>query len=120
MTSYFYDSYAIIEYINKNGNYKPHFEKAKGVTTILNLMEVYYRMLKDHGAEKAEIVYSYISQIVIRFGEDTIKEAMKFRVENKDFSYADCIGYILAKKNGVKFLTGDNQFKDLPNVEFVK
>ena len=45
-----------------------------------------------------------------------------FRLLNKKrkLSYVDCLGYILAGMNGAKFLTGDNQFKDLQNVEFVK
>ena len=32
----------------------------------------------------------------------------------------DCVGYVVAKRVGVKFLTGDREFKDMPNVEFVK
>ena len=32
----------------------------------------------------------------------------------------DCIGYILAKNIGIKFLTGDKEFENLDNVEFVK
>ena len=52
----------------------------------------------------------------------TIKNAMKFRLANKKkkLSYADCIGYQLAKEHGLKFLTGDKEFENLPNVEFVK
>ena len=47
---------------------------------------------------------------------------MKFRLKNKkmDLSYADCIGYIYACENNLKFLTGDEKFKDMDNVEFVK
>ena len=52
----------------------------------------------------------------------TIKEANEFRLLNKSrkLSYADCIGYIIARRYGLKFLTGDKQFSDMPNVEFVK
>ncbi len=32
----------------------------------------------------------------------------------------DCIGYITARKLGIKFLTGDNKFEDKIGVEFVK
>ncbi len=32
----------------------------------------------------------------------------------------DCIGYIFAKQLGIKFLTGDKEFENLDNVEFVK
>ena len=35
-------------------------------------------------------------------------------------SFIDCIGYYLAKKNKAKFLTGDEKFKNMENVEFVK
>jgi hypothetical protein len=35
-------------------------------------------------------------------------------------SYADAIGYIYSKQNNLKFLTCDDQFKDLPNVEHIK
>ena len=51
-----------------------------------------------------------------------IKEAMKLKLKFKDkkLSYVDCIGYVFALELGLKFLTGDNEFKDLVNVEFVK
>ena len=32
----------------------------------------------------------------------------------------DCIGYIMAKKLNIKFLTGDKEFENFLNVEFVK
>ncbi len=58
------------------------------------------------------------------FSDDDIKEAMKMRLRLKagktSLSYADALGYHLAKKLGMKFLTGDDAFKHLPNVEFVK
>ena len=35
-------------------------------------------------------------------------------------SYVDCIGYMISRQLGIKFLTGDEQFKDFEGVEFVK
>ena len=54
--------------------------------------------------------------------DDIIKQANEFRLNNykRELSYIDCLGYILAKKRGFKFLTGDEQFKYFDNVEFVK
>ena len=54
--------------------------------------------------------------------DETLKEAMKFRKELKkrDVSYTDSIGYIYAKRHNMKFLTGDKEFENLENVEFVK
>ena len=72
--------------------------------------------------EKAEKYYNYLVKFVVDFDDETIKEAMKFRAENKsrNLSYIDCIGYIIAIRNNIKFLTGDEQFKNFPNVEFAK
>ena len=49
-------------------------------------------------------------------------EAAKFKYKNKKMklSYADCIGYITAQENNMKFLTGDKDFKSIKGVEFVK
>lgn len=32
----------------------------------------------------------------------------------------DCIGYVYAKENGLRFVTGDKEFEGMENVEFVK
>ena len=47
---------------------------------------------------------------------------MGFRFNNlkKDISMTDCIGYFLAKSLGIKFLTGDKEFENMKDVEFVK
>lgn len=49
-----------------------------------------------------------------------LKEAMDFKIKHKKFSIPDVIGYIVAKRHKVKFLTGDEGFRHFPNVEFVK
>ena len=35
-------------------------------------------------------------------------------------SYTDVVGYTLSRSLGFKFLTGDEAFRNLENVEFVK
>ena len=45
---------------------------------------------------------------------------MSLKIKNKQRSIPDVMGYIIAKKYNAKFLTGDKEFKDVPNVEFVK
>ena len=42
----------------------------------------------------------------------------KYRKEK--LSMTDCIGYAAAERSGMKFLTGDEKFKNKKNVEFVK
>ncbi len=120
---HFLDTYAIIEFVNGNKKYAKYF-KHNNITTKLCLMELYYKYLRDVGKQWAEKIYTKFLVFVVDFDDETIKEAMEFRLEmrreGKDISYTDAIGYIVAKKNRIKFLTGDKEFKGLPNIEFVK
>lgn len=119
--SYFFDSYAIIDIFLGNKNYERYIN-VRYVLTKLNLFEVYYNIAKDFGEEKAdEILQKHYSNIIDYEGL-VIKEAAKFRLQHKkqDLSMTDCIGYIIAKKLNIKFLTGDKEFQNMANVEFVK
>lgn len=51
-----------------------------------------------------------------------ITEAMELRNKWKrlNVSSTDCISYVMAQHLGIRFLTGDKQFKDKANVEFVR
>ncbi len=119
--TYFFDTYAFHELIKGGENYKA-YTAASILTTRLNLMELYYTMLLKYGQQEAERCYSLFLDFVVDIDDDIIKEAMMFKKESKkrSLSYIDCIGYILAKRRGVKFLTGDKEFEHLENVEFVK
>ncbi len=122
MTKYFYDSYAIIEYLKDNPKFYFYFEESEGVTTLCNVMEVYYSVLKEFGINKAKLALDVLRTFLINFDFKDIESSMNFRFKNKNkkFSYTDCLGYTIAKKLNIKFLTGDQGFKDLPNVEFIK
>ena len=120
--TYFYDTYAIFELIRGNPNYSKFIEGVNFITTKLNLMELYYGLLVKHDEQTADKHYESNVDHCINITSEIIKEAMHFRKnhKNKDLSYIDCVGYIAAKKNGTKFLTGDKEFEYLDNVEFVK
>ena len=121
-TTFFYDTYAILEIIKGNTNYRNYVKDIGIVTTRLNLMELYYRLYVLHGLETADLYYQKYKSFAIEVDDSIIKKAMQFRAEHKakDLSYVDCIGYIFAKKNKIKFLTGDRQFEGMENMEFVK
>ncbi len=120
MGIFFYDSYAIIEYLNNNPKFVSYFEQHTGILTLLNVLEVYYSVLADAGEEKADVVLETLLPFVVEPTKETIRKAMKFRYEQrkKKLSYADCLGYQVALERGVKFLTGDKQFEHIKNVEF--
>ncbi len=120
---FFYDSYAVLAYLSDHPKYRNYFEENDGVLTKLNLLEIYYRMLEVHGAKSASSVVKTFSKYVVDFGVQEIEGAMKLRLKLKksgfDVSYADALGYYIALKSNMMFLTGDKWFKRLKNVEFV-
>jgi len=120
--NYFWDSYAIIELENGNEKYLKYSDYPV-ILTLFNLAEVYWVILNQLGEKEADKVYDGYRSSVIEIDDETLKEAIKFRkkvYKNKKISYIDAIGYTYALRNKLVFLTGDKEFADLENVEFVK
>ena len=120
--TFFYDTYAIFEIAKGNPNYDDYTDNIGIAITKLNLMELYYKFLINFGIEMAELYYEKYKQFAVDISDTLIKNAMILRAKHKskDLSYADCVGYAFAIEHKIKFLTGDIQFKDIENVEFVK
>lgn len=119
----FLDTFAIIEIDRGNPNYRKYaLKQIDAITTVFNLIEIYFYYLKNYGQIEADDVYKIIKDMAIEIDDYIIKEAGKFKLLHlkKRFSFADCIGYITALKFKAKFLTGDYAFKGLENVEFVR
>jgi len=118
---YFFDSYAVMEIIKGNPNYKKYLDK-NVVLIKENIFEIYLSVLRQIDKEKANSIIDDYYPCVIDFDKDVIKEAaeLKLRHYKQNISMTDCIGYILAMKLGIKFLTGDKEFEGFENVEFVK
>jgi len=121
MTNYFFDTYAIIEIIKENKAYSS-YSKELIITSMLNFGELYYALLKDFNEAVANEWRRILEQTLLLIDTDIIVKAMIFKYENKNknFSFIDCVGYVLAKENNLTFLTGDKEFMNMPNVEFVK
>ena len=120
--SYFWDSYAIIELENGNENYLKYSDYPV-ILTLFNLAEVYWVILNQLGEKEADKVYEGYRSAVVDIDDATLKEAIKFRkkvYKNKKISYVDAIGYTYALRNNLVFLTGDEAFEHLENVEFNK
>ena len=115
------DTYALIELLGGNPNYKPYLSHIL-ITTKFNLIELYYHFLHDYGKEAADKYLSLYSKFVIPITDNSIRKGMDFKLKHKGekLSYADCIGYAIALELGIKFLTGDQKFENKDNVEFVK
>ena len=117
--TYFFDTYAFFEVINGNLNYKKYFN-SKIITSIFNLAELNYNLKKEMEKNKVDSYTKDYYSNVIEVKLEDIYEAMDLKTKHRKLSIPDAIGYVLAKRHKVKFLTGDEGFKDFDNVEFVK
>lgn len=118
--AFVFDTYALIEIIGGNKKYIPYLSSGIVINNFI-LAELCYNLLKEHGVEKSGAYVDKYALFAVRVDTAIIKEAMAFRfsLKKRKVSMIDCIGYIQAKKLGIKFLTGDKEFKDMDNIEFV-
>ncbi len=120
--SFFLDTYAIFEIISGNPGYA-FLKKGEGImTSSLNLMELYHGLLSKVNVSEAERYYDAFLDYTVPFDTFIIKESMKFRFaqRKRKLSYADCVGYIIAKTRGAAFVTGDREFEGMDGVRYIK
>ncbi|MBI2056801.1 PIN domain-containing protein [Candidatus Pacearchaeota archaeon] len=117
---YFFDTYAIMEIIEGNKNYKGYLDSDVVINNFI-FAELCYVLFRDKDKKAKEHLSKY-SKYILSVKPEWIEEAMQFRLKWKDrsVSITDCIGYVMAKKMEIKFLTGDKEFEKMENVEFVK
>jgi predicted nucleic acid-binding protein len=116
---FFFDTYAFFEIIRGNPRYDPYLD-SRITTTIFNLAELNYNLKKEKNKKIADEYTDKYSKFIVNVSIDDIKMAMDFKTIHKHLSIPDAVGYTAAKRLGVKFLTGDKDFEDMDNVEFVK
>ena len=117
--TYFFDTYALFEILAGNKNYEKYFN-CSIIITIFNLVEFNYNLKKEMAKEKANSLTADYKDFAVEVEFKDILEAMDLKTKNRQLSIPDAVGYVIAKKYGVKFLTGDEDFKNFENVEFVK
>ena len=121
MTKYFADSYAYIEILRDNPNYRA-YKQSVLITHKINVAEVTYWLIRTNQSTMAKEVSKRLWNEKAPITHNAVQKGMQFKhLKRKDkLSYADCIGYALAAELNIPFLTGDEKFKDLPNVEWVR
>jgi len=117
----FFDAYAIIEVLKGNPKYEK-FKKITFITNTLHLAEVFFALLRETDLNTANNIIKNSDFEFIEVSEDIAIDAAIFKQKYKkrNMSYADCIGYISATKKGLIFLTGDKDFSDIDNIEYIK
>ena len=118
---FFFDSYAIIELVKINPAYEK-FKEVLIITNALNIAEAHYILTVYHGQEKADEAFKNLSINLLEIDKESAIAASKFRYEHKKLklSYADCLGYCLARKKNLLFVTCDDAFESFEGVEFIK
>jgi len=121
------DTYALVEwFVDNNPKYKKYFIRDDLSINPLIFMEFYFSVYHKFGEQKAEISREILLKNcrMIRIKQEDLIKGAKFRSKmykkKIKMSYTDAICYMLAKKNKLKLLSGDEHFRNLDNVEFVK
>ncbi|MDP1695439.1 MAG: PIN domain-containing protein [archaeon] len=118
---YFFDSYALIEIIRGNFSYEKYKVEVP-TCTILNLFELHQALVREFNKQTADYWIKRFNYNLIEITKEDAINASDFKFANKDkkLSTVDCIGYVVAIKNKLKFLTGDKEFAEIDNVEYIK
>ncbi len=118
--TYLFDTYALIELLNKNPKYEKYLECSIIINDLI-FSEFCYKIYRENILKGNDFIKEIEDSIEFP-DKEIIKKAMKFRVENKkkEMTITDCISYIMSKELRIKFLTGDKEFEGFDNVEFVK
>lgn len=117
--TYFFDTYAFFEIINGNPNYKKYVESII-ITSIFNLAELDYNLKKEMTKEKADLYTKEYYPNLVDVTLEDLYQATDLKSKNRQLSIPDVIGYTIAKRLKIKFLTGDEGFEKMDNVEYVK
>lgn len=117
--TFFVDTYALFEMIRGNKGYES-YRNAQALLTVFNLAEFNYNLKKEYTKESAdELTEKYKTCVTKVLFEDILK-AMDMKTKNRQLSIPGAIGYIVAQRLGIPFLTGDQAFEKVPNVIFIK
>ncbi len=125
MARLFGDTYALIELLKGNPSYN-RYSDADLVTTEFNMLELTYALLRDFGRHETANVIDFMRRKieVIPTEDPDYLDASEFRLSanktGKKLSLVDVLGYSCSRKLGIKFLTGDREFKGMDNVEYIK
>lgn len=118
----FYDTYALYAIALGQPNYFSYVKGYTILTTIMNIYELYYTLNNEGHGTLAEELFHRLLPACVRIEPEDIKKATQLRLmhKKKNWSYIDSLGYAIACKQHVYFLTGDKGFKDIPYVTYVK
>jgi hypothetical protein len=116
-----FDTYALMALANGNSAYAA-YQHEEFFIPDTTLAEFSWLLLRDFNADMREIWMSALEPYARPVDQDLLVGAMEFRYKNrkKDISFFDAVGYAVSLRERCPFVTGDEAFKGMENVEFVK
>ncbi len=113
----FLDTYALVEILNDNPTYTPYAPQA--VTNVLNLYEFHFHATRLRNDTDATSAFRGLRSCALAVEDDDVLEASRFRRRNagRGLSFADALGYTMAQRRGMPFVTGDKAFKGMDGVK---
>ena len=115
---FFFDTCILLEIIRGNKQYE-RYKEAQCVTALINIAELNYILKKESSEEVANRITMYFKECVVLATWNDMISAGTIKRKNKELSLPDAIGYAIAQRLHIPFLTSDTDFKELPNVEFI-
>ncbi len=119
------DASALVAYLWKQAGYekvqdfltKATDDEKRLLMTTVNLGEVYYLLLRDHGSEDADKILKVIETLPIDFVEVDMRLAKQAAIykATKKLPFVDCFAAALAKLQKGEVITGDKEFKAVEN-----
>lgn len=116
---YFFDAYALLRV--RAGH--PAFERFSTEPVITDRGHLYEfaRVMLDRApAREVRASLRALRANVVEPNDDDLVEAAKLKRGHARMSAQDALGYVLARREGLRFLTGDTAFQKMAGVEFVK
>ena len=114
------DTYALVEINNGNPKFA-NLLNEEIVITDITMAEFYGYLYRKYDLKTADYWHRRLSFFCKPVSRGILIEAARFRIDNnkQGFSFFDCVGYAFAVENGMKFVTGDKEFRNKPGVEFM-
>lgn len=115
------DTYALAEIGEGNPKFLQFLDKEILITDF-TLAEYYSVLYRDGKEEKAVYWHKKLAAFCHAVNREVLIKSLKYRIDHKkeNLSIFDCVGYIFALENNLKFVTGDREFKNKENVVFIQ
>ncbi len=115
------DTYALVEIRLGNKDFSWLLNE-KFFISELTLCEFFGVLYKENGEIEAQKWFKKLEPFSIQSDIKILIEAIKFKITHnkRNISFFDAVGYITSISNNAKFVTGDKEFKEFPNVKFIK